>query len=155
MMEVTMKKILFITALVLFATQTQALLAQDAAEIVRQLDQNMNPNCEMQSELEFRENGKLIESYKMTVRTKDNNQKVIVRFRSPARQAGNELIMIEQSVWAYDIKSGRTIKIPSNQSFGATGFSYGDIVRLNLTDNYGAEISAEDGSTWTLLLTAP
>ena len=133
---------------------SQAAHAQSAADIVKQLDINMNHNCSSLYILEFWEKEKLTEEYKMVVKAKDNNQKVIVRFLSPARQVGNDLIMLEQSVWSYDQKSGRIIKIPSNQAFGATDFSYGDIVRLNLTDNYKGEIVKEDAATWTLNLTA-
>lgn len=147
-----MRKLMLIIMLGVLAVP--GAFAQDAAEIVRQIDRTMNPNCQMQGVLEFYESGKLVETYRMTVRARDNNQKVIVRFRAPARQVGNDLIMLEQSVWAFDVKSGRTMKVASNQSFGDTGFSYGDIVRLNLTDNYSAAISAEDAGTWTLTLTA-
>jgi outer membrane lipoprotein-sorting protein len=146
-----MKKIVSVLIVLFMA---QILFAQDAAEIIRQVDRTMNPDCQMESALDFMENGKLTESYTMTVRARDNNQKVIVRFTSPARQIGNDLIMIDQSVWSYDVKSGRTIKIPSNQAFGATDFSYGDIVRLNMTDNYSAQIISQDAVTWTLSLTA-
>jgi outer membrane lipoprotein-sorting protein len=137
-----------------FSLVSQLAHAQSAAEIVQQLDKTMNPNCSSIFVLEFWEKDKLSEEYKMIVKAKDNNQKVIVRFLSPARQVGNDLIMLEQSVWSYDKKSGRIIKIPSNQAFGATDFSYGDVVRLNMTDNYKGEILKEDAQTWSLKLSA-
>jgi outer membrane lipoprotein-sorting protein len=132
----------------------QSTFAETAAEIVKRMDMLMNPDCAAVFVLEFREKGKLTEDYKMIVKAKDNNQKVIVRFVSPARQVGNDLIMLDRNVWSYDKKSGRIIKIPSNQAFGATDFSYGDVVRLNMTDNYRGEIVKEDGKTLTLKLSA-
>ena len=131
-----------------------SVFAQSADEIVKRMDLLMNPNSSSIFVLEFREKTKLTESYKMIVKTKNNNQKVIVRFVSPARQVGNDLIMLDRNVWSYDKRSGRIIRIPSNQAFGATDFSYGDVVRLNMTDNYKGEIVKQDGQTWTLKLSA-
>jgi hypothetical protein len=46
------------------------------------------------------------------------------------------------------------MKIASNQSFGATGFSYGDVVRLNYSDNYNPELKGESADGYQLELTA-
>jgi outer membrane lipoprotein-sorting protein len=75
-----------------------------------------------------------------------------VRFTSPPYQVGNDLIMLERNVWSYNKKAGRIMKIPSNQAFGDTGFAYGDVVRLNMTDNYTAEILSQTDDSWLLNL---
>ncbi|MDP3179062.1 MAG: outer membrane lipoprotein-sorting protein, partial [Spirochaetaceae bacterium] len=56
--------------------------------------------------------------------------------------------------WALDAASGRVMKVASNQSFGGTGFSYGDVVRLNFTDNYESVIKSETAEDWILGLEA-
>jgi hypothetical protein len=98
--------------------------------------------------------GEELEHEEMTVYAKDNNQKIIVRITYPQDRIGNDIIMIEDNVWSYDMDSGRVIRVPSNLSYGGTDFSYGDIVRLNLSDNYTAEIKSEDSEFWILNLSA-
>jgi outer membrane lipoprotein-sorting protein len=127
--------------------------AIEPAEIVATMERKMYPDSKTAMTLESSYGG-IDEKYAMTSFARDNNQKIIVRFSAPATMVGSDLLMLDRNVWLFDPKSGREMKIPSNQSFGGTGFSYGDVLRLNFSDNYAATIASEDASAWTLDLAA-
>lgn len=136
-------------------TLTLSLAAQpQALDIVRAMEVKMYPNAKTDMVLRHSSGSGDVEEYKMTSYAKDNNQRIIVRFTAPARFVGNDLLMQDRNVWLYDAKAGREVKIPSNQSFGGTGFSYGDVLRLNFSDNYTAEIQETTAQAWTVELTA-
>ena len=141
----------FLLFLAIFSTPTWAM---EPAEIIEKVDALMNPQAKVMLRLDFKKNGKINEFYEMKTYARDNNQKVIVRFTAPASSIGNDLIMLDRNVWMYQQNAGRTLRVPANLSFGDTGFSYGDIVRLNLKDNYNAAIINETDQQWVLDLTA-
>ena len=126
----------------------------DGDHIIEQVDGLMHRNARSEGTLVFTSGESEPEVYRMITYTKDNNQKVIVRFLFPPPAVGNDLIMLERNVWQFDKRAGRTMRVPANQSFGGTGFSYGDVARLNLSDNYSAEIISEDEALWTIDLKA-
>lgn len=128
--------------------------AVEPAEIIEKVDALMNPQARVLLRLTFKKSGQVSEFYEMKTYARDNNQKVIVRFTAPASSVGNDLIMLDRNVWMYQQNAGRTLRVPANLAFGDTGFSYGDIVRLNLKDNYSAAISRETDKQWVLDLAA-
>ena len=128
--------------------------AQSALEIVQSMEKRMYPNSKTEMILKHAQSGGEVEEYRMTSYAKDKNQRIIVRFTAPARMVGNDLLMQDRNVWLYDAKAGREVKIPSNQSFGGTGFSYGDVLRLNFSDNYLPEVKETTAQAWTVELTA-
>jgi len=140
-------------ALLLFWTSVPA-WAAEPSEIIEKVDALMNPQAKVMLRLTFKKNGQVSEFYEMKTYARDNNQKVIVRFTAPASSIGNDLIMLDRNVWMYQQNAGRTLRVPANLSFGDTGFSYGDIVRLNLKDNYNASIARETDKQWVLDLVA-
>jgi len=128
--------------------------APDARELIRRVERIMYPDAKAVATLHFKAGNGREENYGMIYYTRDRNQKIIVRMTAPDSAVGNDLLMIEQNVWAYDKRSNRIMKIASNQSFGATGFSYGDVVRLNYSDNYNPELKGETADSYRLELTA-
>lgn len=124
-----------------------------AEEIIRRVEKIMYPDAKAVATLRFKE-GDRSENYEMTYYTRERNQKIIVRITAPSAQAGNDILMIEQNVWTYDRRANRVMKVGSNQSFGGTGFSYGDVVRLNFSDNYASVLTGEDAREYRLDLTA-
>ena len=126
----------------------------DANELIKTAEKVMYPNARVSASLSFSDGKGRSDSYGLTFYTRDRNQKIIVRFTSPSSWVGNDLLMIEQNVWAFDKRSNRVMKIPSNQTFGGSGFSYGDVVRLNFSDNYSAAIMGQTESEWQLELLA-
>jgi outer membrane lipoprotein-sorting protein len=149
-----MKKLLL--SVLAFAVMA-GLSAEEPMEIVKKCEAIMFPNAKAKISIFFQStSGKTSSTvtYVMNTFCKDNNQKVIVRMVSPADAVGNDIIMLEKNVWLYDRNAGRTVAVPNNQAFGGTGFSYGDIVRLNISDNYTAVLKSENADSWTLGLTA-
>jgi len=147
-----MKSILLPSFFVLFLASTWA--QEDALAIVKAMEKKMYPNAKTEMLLVHITSQGEREEYRMVSYTKTNNQKIIVRFTAPARMVGSDIIMLDRNVWAFDPASGREVKIPTNQSFGGTGFSYGDVLRLNFSDNYIPVLKTSDAQTWTLELTA-
>jgi len=151
-----LQKLLKSTALGLLCAL--ALWAEDTAvsanDLIKAAEKVMYPNAKVEATLVFNDGKGRVDSFGMTFYTRDLNQRIIVRFTSPATSIGNDLLMIEQNVWAYDKRSNRVLKIPSNQSFGGSGFSYGDVVRLNWSDNYNATITGQSVDQWQLELIA-
>jgi outer membrane lipoprotein-sorting protein len=144
-----------LTLVLVVALAAGTLAAQsDPGSIVQAMEKKMDPNAKTDMVLVHIDKNGTRDEYRMTSYTKDNNQKIIVRFTAPARMVGADLIMLDRNVWAFDKASGRETKIPTNQSFGGTGFSYGDVLRLNFSDNYVPMVTSEDAKTWTLELTA-
>jgi outer membrane lipoprotein-sorting protein len=135
------------------------LLAQEAApadpvELIRNAERLLYPNARAVARLHFQSANGKTEDYGAVYFARDRNQKIIVRMTAPPSEVGNDLLMIEQNVWAYDRRINRVMKVPSNQSFGGTGFSYGDVVRLNFSDNYAASLQSADADVYRLDLIA-
>lgn len=147
----TLKKIV---TTILVAMLMSPLTAQtDMSVVISEMEKKMNPNSKTEMKM-ISTSGGITEEFLMTSFTKDNNQRIIVRFTAPSKMKGNDLLMLDRNVWLYDVKAGREMKIPSNQSFGGTGFSYGDVLRLNFSDNYTSTLFSEDTKTWTIELSA-
>lgn len=147
----TLKKIV---TTILVAMLMSPLTAQtDMSVVISEMEKKMNPNSKTEMKM-ISTSGGITEEFLMTSFTKDNNQRIIVRFTAPSKMKGNDLLMLDRNVWLYDVKAGREMKIPSNQSFGGTGFSYGDVLRLNFSDNYTSTLLSEDTKTWTIELSA-
>lgn len=127
--------------------------APSADDLVRTVEKIMFPDEKAVVKLHFKSESRN-EDYEMTCYTRDRNQKIIVRMTAPAAQVGNDILMIDQNVWTYDKRANRVIKVASNQSFGGTGFSYGDVVRINYSDNYSAALKSETADGYVLELTA-
>jgi outer membrane lipoprotein-sorting protein len=147
------------TSLILLACACARLSAQDAgspdpADLIRRAERIMYPNAKAVASLHFVAPDGRTEDYGALYYARDRNQKIIVRMTAPASEVGNDLLMIEQNVWAYERRINRVMKVPSNQAFGGTGFSYGDVVRLNFSDNYSATLKAMSEEAYTLELTA-
>jgi outer membrane lipoprotein-sorting protein len=132
----------------------QGQASENADELIREVEKVMYPDSRTTMSLRFSSKEGRAERYEMVCHTRDRNQKIIVRIMAPANQAGNDLLMIDQNVWAYDKRANRVMRVGSNQAFGGTGFSYGDVVRLNFSDSYSAVIKGENSDAWLLELTA-
>jgi outer membrane lipoprotein-sorting protein len=126
----------------------------DAEGIMRRADAIMYPDAKAAVSFHSKDVKGRIEDYGAVYYARDRNQKIIVRMTAPASQIGNDLLMIEQNVWAYDRRANRVMKVASNQAFGGTGFSYGDVVRLNFSDNYSPVLKKETTDAYVLELTA-
>jgi len=138
----------------IFLFISTALYPQDANQIIKNVDRLMFPGAKSEIRLVFNKGAAKAEEYDFISYSKNSNQKIIIRFLAPQSIVGDDLLFIDQNVWSLDKKSGRIMKIPSNLTFGATGFSFGDVVRLNMEDNYSAQIVKQDNSEWFVNLTS-
>jgi outer membrane lipoprotein-sorting protein len=150
---------LFAAALVLatgsgVVVTAQAADAPSAVELIRRAEAIMFPDAKAVISLHSTGTDGRREEYGAISYARDRNQRIIVRMTAPPSQVGNDLLMIEQNVWAYDRRANRVMKVPSNQSFGGTGFSYGDVIRLNFSDNYRPVLKGETDGEYLLDLTA-
>jgi outer membrane lipoprotein-sorting protein len=150
---------LFAAALVLatgsgVVVTAQAADAPSAVELIRRADAIMFPDAKAAISLHSTGTDGRGEEYGAISYARDRNQRIIVRMTAPPSQVGNDLLMIEQNVWAYDRRANRVMKVPSNQSFGGTGFSYGDVIRLNFSNNYHPVLKGETEGEYLLDLTA-
>jgi outer membrane lipoprotein-sorting protein len=128
-----------------------------AVDVIQKVDKLMNPGGKLTANLiHINKKGVMDEKFGFILYTKDNNQKIIVRVVSSIRSdaSGDDLIMIDKNVWFYDARAGRVMKMPSNEAYGDTDFSYGDVLRLNLTDNYTATVLKDTAASWVLNLKA-
>lgn len=148
-----MKKLILIVLTICFITHIG--FSQTANEIIAKMEKLMFINGVSEITIEHQSETFQPESYKARIYTKSNNQYVLVRFTAPSSSVGKDLLMMDKTVWLYDARSDRVIRVPSNQAFGNTGFSYGDVVRLNFSSNYSADIvSTNANDTYTMELKA-
>jgi outer membrane lipoprotein-sorting protein len=150
----TVAVFILVSAGVAGALWGQAGAPPGAEELIRRADAIMYPDAKAVVSFHSRDAKGRIEDYGAVYYAKDRNQKIIVRMTAPASEVGNDLLMIEQNVWAYDRRANRVMKVASNQAFGGTGFSYGDVVRLNFSDNYAPILKKETLEAYVLELTA-
>lgn len=141
--------VLFLTASPLGA-QTEI----DPVQIVQNMEKKMYVSGRAEMTMSHTDKTGTRDDFSFVAYTKDNNQKIILRVLAPARMLGNDMLFQERNVWVFDKKAGREMKIPANQSFGGTGFSYGDVLRLNYSSNFTPSISQTLADGWILELAA-
>jgi len=146
--------IAILAAITCMPLSAQEMGVVDPAELIRRAERIMYPNAKAAANLHFTAPDGRTEDYGALYYARDRNQKIIVRMTAPAAEVGNDLLMIEQNVWAYERRINRVMKVPSNLAFGGTGFSYGDVVRLNFSDNYSVTLKATNEKTYVLELIA-
>jgi len=147
------RTIILLMAIMAMGAALSAQAAPNADTIIRELERIMFPDAKAVATLHFQKAGESrTEDYGMIYYSRDKNQKIIVRMTSPASSIGNDILMMDNNVWSYDKGANRVMKVASNLSFGGTGFSYGDVVRLNFSDNYIPAIKGEDDESYLLEL---
>lgn len=81
------------------------------------------------------------------------NDKTLVHTLAPKRDIGRDMLMIEENMWAYVPNLKRAVRVGLNQKLTGEAAN-GDISRMRWAEDYSAVIEKENGSSWTLLLTA-
>lgn len=119
--------------------------------ILEIMDSRMNRNSLQNVKMEVIDEEKKTE-YLFSMKAKDNNQKLILRYYYPDSWKGTNLLMIKEDIWIYDRNADRFMQVPRAMAFGGTDVAHGDMMRLNISNNYDGEIIAEDDTTWTLKL---
>jgi hypothetical protein len=124
----------------------------EVKSILVELDKRMYRDSLLKCEMEVWENNSRTEHFLLTNKTKNNNQKILTRYQYPPQWVDTSVLMVNEDVWIYDGKSDRYMQMPANLAFGGTGLSHGDIMRLNISNNYDGNIVAETTDTWTVKL---
>jgi outer membrane lipoprotein-sorting protein len=81
------------------------------------------------------------------------NDKTVVRTLAPKRDAGRDLLMIDENMWAYVPNLKRAVRVGLSQKLTGEAAN-GDISRMRWAQDYSGTIEKENGASWTLLLTA-
>lgn len=126
----------------------------DPLQIILNLEKKMYVSGRAEMVMTHTDKNGIKDDFSFIAYAKDNNQKIILRVLAPARMMGNDMLFQERNVWVFDKKAGREMKIPANQSFGGTGFSYGDVLRLNYSSNFLPKITQTLDDGWILELSA-
>ncbi len=147
------KKTLVITFF-LSSVWTAAACALDGNEILRQVDENMQPQSyEMYRKLiNIEPDGSRKEFVFYTV--KKGQDKMVALFLSPASEKGRATLRLGDNMWLYIPNVGKPIRITSLQSVVGGIFNNSDILRLDYSLEYEAEKVTDQGDSYLLDLKA-
>ena len=128
--------------------------ALDGNEILRQVDENMQPQSyEMYRKLiNIEPDGKKKEFVLYTV--KKGQDKMVALFLSPASEKGRSTLRLGDNMWLYIPNVGKPIRITSLQSVVGGIFNNSDILRLDYHVEYEAEQITEQDDIYLLDLKA-
>ncbi|MEA3548355.1 MAG: outer membrane lipoprotein-sorting protein [Thermodesulfobacteriota bacterium] len=131
-----------------------AAFALDGNEILRQVDQNMQPQSyEMYRKLiNIEPDGKKKEFVLYTV--KKGQDKMVALFLSPASEKGRSTLRLGDNMWLYIPNVGKPIRITSLQSVVGGIFNNSDILRLDYHVEYEVEQISEEDDFYLLDLKA-
>jgi outer membrane lipoprotein-sorting protein len=90
--------------------------------------------------------------WKGEVKIKGNNRTLIIT-QAPARQKGQNLLMIDEEMWLYIPNLKRAVRISLSQKLTGQA-SNGDIGRMRWYGDYDVKIEKESRKYWHLFLTA-
>lgn len=140
--------------LVLLPLVISILFGQDANKLLNKIDQNLMPESyESYRKLINEEpNGKSKEFVFYTV--KKGSNKVAVLYLSPASDKGRATLRLDDNMWLYIPNVGRPIRITSMQSVVGGVFNNADIMQLEYSEEYNAEIENESETNYILNLKA-
>lgn len=93
--------------------------------------------------LEVFGNNRINSAYLMNTIRKGSDRMLIV-FKEPLRIKDQAILKNKKDQWIYFPKIKRTLKISSDQQLVGSDFSYGDILSLNLEEEYHAETVDEN-----------
>jgi len=147
------KKTLVITFF-LSSIWATAACALDGNKILRQVDENMQPQSyEMYRKLiNIEPDGSRKEFVFYTV--KKGQDKMVALFLSPASEKGRATLRLGDNMWLYIPNVGKPIRITSLQSVVGGIFNNSDILRLDYSLEYEAEKVTDQGDSYILNLKA-
>lgn len=142
-----------ITAFLLMAGSAGA-AEPDATEIVKKIDTLLAPNTfRAKTEMVTHRSDNTEHNYKMEL-YKFGLAKTRIVFSYPPDQAGTQMLRHDENVWMYLVNLKRSIRVASRQQLMGGDFSNGDLLRLNLVDDYVSTLQSQDDQNYTLELKA-
>jgi outer membrane lipoprotein-sorting protein len=128
--------------------------AVDGAELLRQVDRNLNPEAyESYRKLINVEPGGREKEYVLYT-AKKGADKVAALFISPASEKGRSTLRLGDNMWLYIPGVGKPIRITSLQSVVGGVFNNADILQLDYGAEYDVERVEEEGGEYLLHLKA-
>lgn len=119
--------------------------------ILLEMDKRMNPDALLEVRMDVYDKTEE-SSYIFSMKAKNNNQYLLLRYQSPERWENTNMLMIKEDIWIYDRGADRFMQVPRNLAFGGTDVAHGDMMRLNISANYSGEIIEENEQQWVLHL---
>jgi outer membrane lipoprotein-sorting protein len=147
-----MKKSILVAALIfIFAASA---MAQDAGEILKKVDRNLNPvSSQMYRKLiNVEPDGRKKEFVLWTA--KKGKDKMVAVFLDPPSEKGRSTLRLGDNMWLYIPNVGKPMRITSLQSVVGGVFNNSDILRLDFADEYSAESLEDKGDHYLLNLKA-
>lgn len=139
-----MKKL---TVLLLITVFTSSVFAQDAEQIIRDVDRNLSADSrivESSMTVHGRRSSRMMTSKSYTV----GNEKSFTEYLSPAREKGTKMLKLDKEMWLYSPSTDRTIMISGHmlrQSVMGSDLSYEDMMEdRKLSDMYTASLTDEE-----------
>lgn len=130
------------------------LFGQNANELLRQIDENLMPQSyESYRKLINEEPDGTAKEYVFFTVKKDND-KVAMLYIEPASDRGRATLRLDENMWMYIPNVGRPIRITSMQSVVGGVFNNSDIMHLDYSAEYDADILSEDDEITVLNLQA-
>lgn len=137
------KKILLIATMLI----TSALIAQNAEQIIREVDRNLSADSrivESSMTIHGKRTSRTMTSKSYTV----GNEKSFTEYLSPAREKGTKMLKRGKEMWLYSPSTDRTIMISGHmlrQSVMGSDLSYEDMMEdRKLSDTYTASLINEE-----------
>ncbi|MEJ2346985.1 MAG: outer membrane lipoprotein-sorting protein [Gammaproteobacteria bacterium] len=141
-------------ALVLLLSWVAPAWALDGAQILRQVDHNLQPQSyEMYRKLiNVEPDGKRKEFVLYSL--KKGNDKVVALFLDPPSDKGRATLRLGDNMWLYIPNVGKPLRITSLQSVVGGVFNNADILRLDYSVEYRVEKAEQSGDEYLLSLKA-
>jgi len=128
--------------------------AVDKAQLLREVDRNLNPESfeTYRKLINIEPNGREKEFVLFTV--KKGKDKIAALFVSPASEKGRSTLRLDENMWLFIPNVGKPIRITSLQSVVGGIFNNADILRLDYAEEYDV-LEVEDlGNEYLLHLKA-
>ena len=145
-MKHSISKIIGLAIIVILCCSSGAVHGQDAAEILRKVDANLQPESfeSYRKLINIEPNGAKREFLLYTI--KKGNDKIVSLFLSPASEKGRATLRLGDNMWLYIPNVGKPVRITSPQSVVGGVFNNADIMRLDYNVEYNVQ-DMEDGKT--------
>ena len=145
------RSILALAFIFIFAASA---IAQDAGEILKKVDRNLNPAASQMYRrlINVEPDGSKKEFVLWTA--KKGKDKMVAVFLDPPSEKGRSTLRLGDNMWLYIPNVGKPMRITSLQSIVGGVFNNSDILRLDFADEYSAESLEDKGDHYLLNLKA-
>lgn len=125
-----------------FLTTANADISISATELLKKAEFIRNPQEDYTgnvSLLDLKKGKKETRTYEIQIK---GRTKALVKFITPIVDKGTKLLMVEDQMWVHMPTTAKPIRISPRQRLSGNA-AYGDVVRLNFTDNYTVKLKGE------------